>query len=331
MEGSGMASRPAVRLLIILLCIFCKVGNAGQQPGGKPRVLRAGSSETIQGADFNYYGDAKCDAAGNMFFDMDLAGSILEISSDGSRRMTYSPWRAEDPSVRVDFVDFALPPSGGLRALLQSEKETWVVDFDSDGSVKHKTRLDVPEHVEARKLAVFDDGVVLFAGFFTRLATENRPGKSFVAFFESSGKLRQQLADFPDVKLAELSGRRKDGAVTIGQDGHAYVLSADKVSVVSETGQVIRRLRFHKIDPQESAARLDVSEGLLAVTLVKVATNYQIHATHLVIDASSGARLGLYEAADELGGTAVCFSPSKGFTYLKEENGQLKLISAPLQ
>jgi hypothetical protein len=220
-------------------------------------------------------GEAKCDGSGNLFFEVDMGGSILEISKDGTRNTAYamsqSSERPDGDGVQV--MDFAVSPSGKVYELVQSSRETAVIDFDLDGSVNNKTKLSVPEHVEGRQLAVFDDSAVLFAGFYTKLAPQDRRGKSFAALFDPSGKLRKQLTGYPDANLAELSKKIPDGALTIGQDGRAYLLSSDKILVVSESGEVIRRIPFRKMDRETSAVRLDVAEGLLSITFEKFAEN----------------------------------------------------------
>ncbi len=330
----------AILTIVVMLFAFSTSSDpkiAKPSPEQTPITLQADSSRTVHVPDFSSQGDAKCDASGNMFFDVDdvssNAGSLLEISRDGSRTSVYTPrgHSAGTTGDGVQLMDFAVAPSGGVHELMQSQKEVFVLDFDSDGDVKHRTRLEVPDHVEAKKLAVFDDGVMYFAGFFTRLAPVDQRGASYVALFESSGKLRTRLTGYPAIKLAELGTKIPEGAALTAQDGNLYVLSPDKVTVVSENGDIVRSMPFTKPDPETSAVRLDVSEGLLSIVLAKTGKNHLEIRKYLVIYAVTGEKFGYYEASAELGNTDVCFSRTDGYAFTQGDNGQLKLINAHLR
>src|SRR5271166_4718404 len=178
-----------------------------------PRILQADSSRLLQVPDFGSTGEERCNASGHVFFDVDVppvnSGAILEISGDGSRGRSYAPLQM--PSSDLQFMDFAVSPSATLYELFQSAQATLMVEVDSDGSPKHRTNLEVPAHVKERWMAVFDDGVVLLSGFFTRGAAAELRGKSYAALFQPSGNLIRQLSGYPDVDIAALSKKPLDG------------------------------------------------------------------------------------------------------------------------
>ena len=297
-----------------------------------PRILHADSSRPLQAPSFGSLGEERCSAAGHVFLDVDvppsISGAILDISSDGSRSRTYAPLQMASADLQVK--DFAVSPSATLYELFQSAQATLLVEVDSDGSAKHRINLEVPAHVEERWMVVFDDGVVLFSGFFTRSAAAELRGKSYAALFQSSGNLIRQLSGYPDVDIAALSKKPLDGWITIGQDGNAYILSADKITVLSESGQVQRRLSFTKPDPEAAATRVDYSDGLLAIYLTKSGADHQITMKYLVLYADTGEIFGYYQPLADLG-PAMCFSRQDGFTFRRFEKGQSKIVNALLQ
>ncbi len=94
-----------------------------------------------------------------------------------------------------------------------------------------------------------------------------------------------------------------------------YVLSSDKVTVMSETGGIVRRLRFRKSDPETTAVRLNVSDGLLSIVLAKTGKDQVQIRKYLVMYAVTGEKFGYYEPSEELGNTDVCFSRTDGYTF----------------
>jgi len=91
-----------------------------------------------------------------------------------------------------------------------------------------------------------------------------------------------------------------------------YVLSSDKVTVMSETGGIVRRLRFRKSDPETTAVRLNVSDGLLSIVLAKTGKDQVQIRKYLVMYAVTGEKFGYYEPSEELGNTDVCCSRTDG-------------------
>ena len=318
-------------VLIPLLYISACHQMMGVDQSQAPRILQAGSSRPLMVPNFGSLGEDRC-ASGHVFSDVDqppsIVGSILEIFDNGSRSRTYQPLKQfSDQGLR--FTDFAVSPSGSLYEIFQSPEETKLVEVDSDGSPKHVTKLDVPANVEERWAAIFNDGTSVFAGYFTPRAAAHLQGKSFVAIFQPSGRLSKKLSSYADVDPAHFMEKPLDGWVSAGEDGNAYILSGDKVLVVNEVGEVVRRLSFKKPDPAAFATRVDYAEGLLAIYLTNIDSKQRITMHYLVLYASTGGVFGYYEPSDDLG-FDMCFLGHAGFIFRRTEGGQLKLVTAPL-
>ena len=117
-----------------------------------------------------------------------------------------------------------------------------------------------------------------------------------------------------DIDLAPPAHHIPEGAATIGKDGNAYLLSSDKVYVISASGQIQKKIPLAKPDGGFSAMGLQYSEGLLVVSFAKQGKPEALF-QYAVLNASTGAPLGLYAPTGETGNTNVCFSRREGFLF----------------
>jgi hypothetical protein len=321
-------------MISVILLAFLAIGspqgretrNQGRAASDQFQELQASSSKAVQVPAFGYYDEPKCDSSGNVFFrpDAPKPGSVLKISKDGSQSNIY----LLPAEYRGDLVDVAVDPSGVLYDLLMAKQASIAVEFDGDGSVKHTTRLGVPNYVSPTRFAVFNDGAIIYWGHPNRFATEEQKRGTYTAAFDPSGNLVRELPDHHTLSTVNPT-KLPDGAIAVAQDGNAYVLSSDMVTVVSETGEVVRRIPFQKPRPEDSATRLDVSGGLLSIGLI-YSIGKKFGAEYLVMD-TDGKRVGLFRPSPDLGASVVCFSADTGFTFLKEGPDPPKLINAPLR
>jgi hypothetical protein len=303
----------------------------------EPRVLELSSPKPVPVPPFPPFGGSRCDSSGNLYFavggDTHLLGPLLEVSKDGTNSTAFAPPAPVklDPRAEVGFRDFAVTPSGRLYELLQNQNDQGIVavEFDSDGSARHTTKLETPDRLQARSLAVFDDGAVLLQGFI-RLRPGEDAARNYVAVFDASGKLRRELTDFPDINLALLRGTLQDGGLAVGQDSNAYLLDANAVSVVSESGELVRRIPYTKPDPALVSRGLEVSEGLIAIRLLQV-KGVEITKRYMVIRAEDGGTVGYYVLPEETEDFGMCFSRKQGFSFLTRQDTKLLLFSAPLR
>ncbi len=63
---------------------------------------------------------------------------------------------------------------------------------------------------------------------------------------------------------------------------------------MSETGGIVRRLRFRKSDPETTAVRLNVSDGLLSIVLANTGKDQVQIRKYLVMYAVTGEKFGYY-------------------------------------
>src|ERR1700730_2352315 len=70
----------------------------------------------------------------------------------------------------------------------------------------------------------------------------------------------------------------------ISQDGNLYVLTSKGISVISQSGDLVRRIRFEKPDPKSIALNLYASGGLAVVVLGKIEANRMVKKEFLALD-----------------------------------------------
>lgn len=303
----------------------------------EPRVLQPGSPKPVPVPPFSVFRESRCDSSGNLYFAVGgntaRLGSLLEVSHEASGSTAFAPPTPEElePIHEVGFRDFTVTPSGRVYELLQNPNDHGiaVIEFDSDGSVRRATRPATPEGLQVRSLAVFDDGTVLLRGFIWLRPGENA-AHDYVALFDASGKLRKELTGFPDLDLALRKTALQDNGIAVGQDGNLYLLDANFISVISESGENVRRMPYRKPDPALVARGLRLSDGLIAIRVMQAKDGERIP-RYLVVRADSGETTGYYTLPDETPEVGMCFSRTEGFTFLTQQDMKLALVTAPLR
>jgi len=327
-----------MRSLILGLLLVVSISGAGQEAlAPSPRVLRASSSQVLGVPPFSAYGNAYCDNDKNLFFHVAgetnsyNAGVIMKLAPRSQMPTLFQ--LPSEFSGKIGFLEFFVTPSGAVWFLEEAPDATlYVFRFDSDGSMASRSRLDAPEHLRAEDFVVSKSGVTLLAGYFDRDAPKNLRGKSYIALFEKSGKLRKQVTkeSVKDVELDEITKKLHDGGVSVGSDGNFYFLHSNQILVVSEYGDVVRRLSFLRPDKDVTAVKVHLSGSVLSIQFVKPNKDGLLLTQFLLLDSATGEPFALYEPSDELGNNCVCFSHRDGYTFFRIENGKVKLVSAPL-
>lgn len=301
-----------------------------------PTILRESSAAPSQVPMFSALGSSQCDSDGNLYFNTSLDprdSGILKIAHDGSKFHLYK-LPTSDADTKYFFGHFNVTPSGDLRVLAQgSDHATYVFRFDSDLGSTSKTRLDWPEHVHVNSFAAFESGTLLVTGYFGRGADQKDQGKPYTAVFEASGKLRAVVSGrFADVDPASVIKKLPEGGTAIGEDGFLYLLRPNEVVVISENGTIVRRVPFKKQSPELIASRIDVSAGLIDIELLKnQGLGKELRAQFLVLNASTGKHVGLYQPEPVLGNNFTCFTRSEGFTFTIIRNDKFTRLTAPLR
>jgi hypothetical protein len=330
-------------LLGLLLVFFSTLGTGQQSPGSEfPRVLKPGFRKTLTVPGFGFYGEPACDTEGNLFFHLDTGpfndAKLFRLSEDGQKGTLFN--LPPELANKLAYNSFAVSPSGTLYLLGDAIDRSgeYLVEFSSDGTVRSTNHLDLTENVEANAFAVFDSGAVLLSGYFNRSAPESIRGQNYIAIFQPSGKLAVRIErDFG--KTDDVSKALAQAVVALGPDGNAYAMGKNEILVISESGQVVRRLPFKKPElknPQQQWAvtRLNVTQGVVAIVL----TGYdpQKHdpaqREYLVLSTSTGDLVGLYAPSSETGTEDVCFSQSNGFIFLSGDKATgTQKVDAPLR
>ena len=301
-----------------------------------PKPLVASSVTPLQVPVFSTYGQSFCDADGNMFFHVVLASSfnnspIMEISRDGESSTTYKP-STNTGDQRVYFMDFTVSPAGTVRELAEVKDGVVVLAFDSDGNESSRTTLDVPDHVTPQQFASFENGEVVFYGYYNKDAPEALRGHRYIGIFASSGKLIKKIDDAEHLDLDQFAKQLPSGAATLGSDGNVYLLRDKEVVVISQSGEVLRRLPFDKNPSDAIPDKIAYSDGLLAIFFsIKQKGKPFLLRRYLILDSSSGEQRGFYTTSNDADGVDVCFSRKEGFTFIHNIKDTLYLIQAALR
>lgn len=323
------------KVLVLTLAatnLLAQAGGYASRP--QVRVLANWSQKAIEVPAFNEI-ESRCDQDGNLYFHLDTGSyndvEVLYLSADGrhGHKFTLSETSQKE---KPHFQNLAVSPSGELYVLTLLIPEYQVLTFDNDGVSRNPVSLRVPDHVNNDKFLAFDDGTTLFRGFYNADAPPKLRGKSYTALFEASGKLRKELTTGVNEELRSTDeiGDLRDGDVATGEDGNAYVLSLNRITVVSESGELVRRFSVEKPDPKALAYKIYISGGTIALVLKYMEGARVTRDDFLLIDATTGEQFGLYEAPPEIEAFDVCYLRPEGFTFLHRDKGQQTLIKVPL-
>lgn len=319
-------------VLLVLLMSGVMAQDALQQM--QPRPLKSSHEVELPVPSFGSYGDPQCDENLAMYHHLwtDKYGRtvLLRFSQSGEESTLYK--LPEEFADSTSFVDFSVTLRGDVEALVVDQKfHPIIFGFDSEGHVSSHARLEIPDHVTAKHMNVFPNGTVFFSGYYTSDAPAATANKGYVALFQTSGKLIKRLDRLrEETKLVPPEpGRPEESATTVGRDGNVYLLTANKVLVISPSGKLQREITFTK-PPEFSAVTVQYSDGWLAISFAKPEKSKAL-VRYLVVNASDGTPLGFYEPTEETGNNNVCFSRHDGFLFMRFENGRVKLITAPLR
>lgn len=304
-------------------------------PQISPRPLKVSSIKRLEVPSYGTFGLTHCDDDLSMYDH--LANGlykqtvILRTALSGNESTLYKlPQEFADSTA---FTDFSVTPDGRVTALVEDEKGHSIrFDFDSEGKVSSHAQLELPDQVAGDKIAVFPNGTMLFSGHYRRGAPPDVKGKRYLGLFQPSGKLLRRVNEsgMGDIDLDPPAHHIAEGAITVGKDGNAYLLTTDKVYVISASGRIQKKIPFTKPDGAFSAIGVQYSEGLLVVSFAKQGKAEAVF-QYLVVNASTGEPLALYEPTAETGNNNVCFSRREGFLFVTGDNNTVNLITAPLR
>lgn len=320
--------------LLFLLALMA--GTDGTPPPVSPHVLQIGSSQSLDAPSFRFYGAVQSDKNGNLFFHVDAGGYsepvILKLDRGSGDPTLYTI--ADEDQKTIVFGGFSVTPLGQVVLLGEAtDGKTYAIRFTSRGKATTKTALKVPDHISIGSFVAFESGSMLLSAFYLPDAPAALRGKSFMALFDESGRISKKFdGELAPVDLKNVFQHLQEGNASVGPDGNLYLLTPGEIVVISESGEIIRRLKYEK-PAGGTASQIAVSHNLLSIWLLQEGINNQVTSEYLILDLFTGKPFGFYVPGADLGkaAIAVSFSSQEGFTFFDTENGHVKLITAPLQ
>ncbi|MGB9402930.1 MAG: hypothetical protein WCA98_05285 [Candidatus Acidiferrales bacterium] len=334
-------------LWMILFLFFQSAPSAPKQDVPLPptKVLDLTSSQSLPIPFSRILGECQCDDSGSIYFiflpdknAIRIIGAVKKISPDPLSQTLFAipaDLASGDAKTKETFAAFRVTPSGKLWFLDRSPSGYFLVGFNDDGTVSSHTRLEVSDFVWAREFLISNSGTVLLPGYYTKNASANVRGKRFFALFAKSGRLRADLANEAgsDVDLKSVNVTESDSVGAAGPDGNFYFPRGNEILVISEFGDMVRRIPLPRENLGEIVSRIDLSGGLLSLEFLVPMKDHpeRLRPHYLVLEAATGEPFGVYEAGDDVGGAMACFSARNGYQYLVFDNGMIKLTTARLK
>lgn len=214
--------------------------------------LRLSDSHQLSVPAFMAFGKGVCYGDGNLYYRPVSATGTFRTSVTIMRLnpKTEMPTLYDLPSELADKVspiEFSVTVSGRVWLLDQTQGGEYVVfGFDSTGRMSSRIPLDTPSGMFENGFKVADDGVILVAGYYGDVAPKEMQGKPYLALFDQNGAVRKTLGsdDLDRVDLTAAAKGPVEGDVASGPDGNFYILQRNDILVVSEWGDIVRRMKF---------------------------------------------------------------------------------------
>ncbi|MBZ5689327.1 MAG: hypothetical protein LAP86_30365 [Acidobacteriia bacterium] len=143
---------------------------------------------------------------------------------------------------------------------------------------------------------------------------------------EASGTLARQLftpvpdTDFKDSKPAE-------GGIASAR-GYLYFLAPNRISIISPSGELVRKVPFTKPDRESIVTKVYASGGTLIIALnVLQESDANVSRRYLLLDENTGEVKGYYQPP-ERNWSDVCLTSDQELVFLTPELGKNKLVTA---
>jgi hypothetical protein len=265
--------------------------------------------------------------AGNSDF---RTGQIFLLSRDGdSGKLFRLTGKFADAGV-IGFDSFWVSPDGEVFILSSGAEEKDVFTFDRNGTMKQPIELEVPTDVQVTDFAVFDSGFLFVWGYHDQRSSKELRGKPYEAVLTDSGAVSRELSiPMPKIDLANL-GAPMDGAVA-SSGGKLYFLGPNQITIISQSGEVLRKIEFRKPDSKAIAGKLYLSGGMVVIAFNTISTDGQVSRSFLTLDEGTGEVLGHYKPSSQITGSDVCFNRAEGLVFLQADANSQRLMTALLR
>lgn len=336
---SGLSQCVALAALFLACAAEGRVAPRKAEPS-RPVVLKATAKRQTDIPFFSYFGQARSDDRGNLYFHAATRSynnsTLIRISPKDSQ--TKSFLLPNEFAKDTAFESFFVTPSGSVYVLAEAaEKARILFEFNSDGDLMRHTRLQTPADVFIDGFAVFESGSVFLAGYRGKEAPPKERGRPFLGFFDESGDLIKELSN-SRIKTTKNFGDTVNTAVQsdlwtcLGEDGNLYLLAPDQILAINESGGIVRRIKLSQLTKGASATMLAISGTQAAIWLNEVTgANSSIRLTLEIMDLNTGKIRATYVPSEETGETPVSFSWVDGFLFLKFEDNRISLVTAAAQ
>jgi hypothetical protein len=325
---------------VVVATIFFALGGIRAQEAHdpEPTLLRPSGSHALEVPQVMFYA-VRCDGNGHVFYRLKRADNAFEKSVVVKLDLkSQTPTLYEQPSEDADSVlleEFAITPSGRVWYLdvFKEKPGATAIGFDSDGRATSRVHLDIPTSLVITTFAAADDDSFLVAGFFNADASSELRGKSYLATFGRTGRVTKEAdADLPAQDLkAVAKGAFLYAPVSAGVDGNFYLLNGDSVLVMSEGGDIIRRIKVRHARGEVHVYEMALSSGLLSIEYLIPNGDGTSRPEFVVLDTATGAPYATYRPVSELGSICLCFSRQDGYTFSHTDKGKTTLLTAPLR
>jgi hypothetical protein len=306
------------------------------------RPLHASSTDHLDVPGFGFQGQSACDSMGNIYIRPTVAlddTAIVKLSGDGDTQTIYRLLSTNPSDSSNVFFAFSVTPHGDVWELVQAPDGSRIeaFQFGKEQEAEHRTVLDVPVGVHPQNFAVFENGEILFTGYYDRRSGTQLEGKTFSALFGSNGEVIKVIEDTSHEYVHDIT-RQPEGMVVRGDDNRVYFLQPTRVLIYSVSGDLLKEIRFEKPDKESRTSRLDVSDGLLSIEFMKPFQKQTPHGllrglttSYLILNAADSRIVGYYIPDDEVGNNCLCFNRKEGYTFFRIENGLIKFVHAALK
>lgn len=303
-----------------------------------PRELTSSDHYVSTVPMFSASGKIRCDNSGRIFL---FAGSMLSedgsyiaLSDHGQRHTVFTLPATQDTP---DNTVWAISPAGKLYVLQGNFHNYKLLRFKDDGTVDRTTSLSLPSRINLTKMAITEGEVLYLEGYYVTQENPTHPERGFAALVNSSGQLFRDLSAIaPDVNLQEARTHLPEGDVIAAENGRFYILSSDRVTALSQSGEISSAIKFTKPYEASRASLIQYSQGILSVVFHTVQPHVAsrataIQSTAMQINALNGDVVSYYNFLPPLTGTVLCFSASDGYTLLSVDHRMIALDEVPIR
>jgi hypothetical protein len=299
-------------------------------------ILRADSRVLLGVPALASIGSRLCDRNGIFYVNVGNVpgqfGPFLGLSPDGKRQAVYSlPYKVRG----WGSIHWAVTPGGRFYLLHgnESSDDFELVEFKDDGDERRTARLEIPPGTRVQHLAITESGIAYVSGYRMTADKDGIPRPAFAGLFAESGRLLRDLSTGAGPVTPD-SSKMLEGDATAGEDGHFYILGPDKVTVLTQGGEMAGMFSFFKPKDGSWASSLYYSQGEISIGLDKIEKDEQgydwVRPKELILDAVTGEERGFYAFDDALTGNVLCFDRKKGYSMYAIQDNQAAVDVIPV-